>query len=54
MTTAVGEFGALQLMGQKMPDIVLLDLKMSGMGGLAVLRRICKDRCTLPIVIITG
>jgi DNA-binding NtrC family response regulator len=36
------------------PDLVLLDLRMPGLGGLEVLRRIRMVRPDLPVIIISG
>lgn len=36
------------------PDIVVLDLKMAGMGGIETLRRIRELEASLPVLILTG
>ena len=36
------------------PDVVLLDLKMPGMNGPAVLKEIRADYGSLPVIVITG
>jgi YesN/AraC family two-component response regulator len=35
-------------------DIILLDLKMPGMGGMECLRRLKENECTAEIIILTG
>ena len=35
-------------------DVVLLDVKMPGLGGLEVIRRIKRDRPTLEVILLTG
>jgi len=49
--------GALKLAARKpQPDLILLDIKMPGMDGYEVLRRLKADRFTadIPIIIVTG
>jgi len=36
------------------PDVVVLDLKMAGMGGIETLRRIRELEASLPVLILTG
>ena len=36
------------------PDVVLLDLEMPGMGGLATLRQLAQIRPELPVIICSG
>lgn len=45
---------ALALMQRQAPDVVLLDLKMPGMAGPTVLKKIRKAHGALPVIIITG
>jgi signal transduction histidine kinase len=47
---------ALQQVAQAQPDLVLLDVRMPGLDGFEVCRRLKGDRATafLPVVIITG
>jgi DNA-binding response OmpR family regulator len=44
----------LMLLDLEHPDVVLLDLRMPGIGGLEVLRRIRMVRPDLPVIIISG
>ncbi len=45
---------ALAMLTDSAPDVMVLDLKMPGMEGLEVLRRV-KKRCPeLPVLILTG
>jgi two-component system, OmpR family, response regulator CpxR len=48
-----GEQGLLKLRSAK-ADVVILDLKMPGMGGKDVLREIRKTYPELPVVVLTG
>lgn len=45
---------ALHAIQDEAPDVVLLDLKMPGMDGLEVLRRVKKSHPQIQIVILTG
>ena len=45
---------ALGLIEQKTPDLVLLDMKMPGMDGPAILAEIRNKHDALPVIIITG
>ena len=45
---------ALELVRREVPDVVLLDLKLPGMGGPEVLKEIRKRHPDLPVVIVTG
>ena len=44
----------LELFRRKRPDVVVLDLKMPEMNGLAVLQRVRQLNPTQPVVILTG
>ena len=44
----------LMLLELEHPDLVLLDLRLPGIGGLEVLRRIRMVRPDLPVIIISG
>jgi len=51
-----GEAGLARIRGGKMPpNLILLDLKMSGMDGIEVLRKIRNDESlsSIPVVIVT-
>jgi len=45
---------ALHMLHDEDPDVMLLDLKMPGMDGLEVLRRVKKARPPIQVVILTG
>jgi DNA-binding response OmpR family regulator len=51
--TDSGEKG-LEVFRRTRPDVVVLDLKMSGMGGLTVLQQIRRLNPTQPVIILTG
>ena len=45
---------ALAACHDSLPDVMVLDLKMPGMDGLEVLRRIRKSHPDIPVLILTG
>lgn len=45
---------ALQVVHERPPDVMLLDLKMPGMDGLEVLRRVKRIHPGIEIVVLTG
>jgi len=45
---------ALKLVPDKMPDVMLVDVKMPGIDGMEVLRRVRKMNPQLPVVLITA
>ena len=45
---------ALDLLKKKMPDVLVLDLKMPGLDGMDVLRRTKQTAPELPVIILTG
>jgi DNA-binding response OmpR family regulator len=45
---------ALEMIAQDPPDVVVLDLRMPGMSGLEVLRRIRKAWPGLPVIMLSG
>ena len=45
---------ALSTIAEMPFDVVLLDLKMPGVGGLEVIRRIKEDRPGLQVILLTG
>jgi len=45
---------ALQRVEDEIPDVMVLDLKMPGIDGLEVLRRVRKAYPQIPVVILTG
>jgi two-component system chemotaxis response regulator CheB len=55
--TVVGEAGdgesADQVVAEKKPDLVTMDIAMPGIGGLAAIERIMA-RCPTPILVVTG
>ena len=52
LTASPGE-EALTVLGQRTADIVLLDVEMPGMGGIATLRRIRELKPRLPVIIVS-
>jgi CheY-like chemotaxis protein len=54
--TANNGFEALAVARQEQPGLILLDLKMPGLDGYEVLKRLKRDRATqdIPIVVVTG
>ena len=45
---------ALQLVAASVPDVIVLDLKMPGLDGLEVLRRVKKEYPQVEVIILTG
>jgi DNA-binding response OmpR family regulator len=45
---------ALDYVAKKEPDVIVLDLKMPGMYGMEVLRRLSKTNPNIQVVILTG
>jgi len=45
---------ALELVNKKRPDLVILDLKMPGMNGIEILRRIKRIDENIEVILITG
>jgi DNA-binding NtrC family response regulator len=45
---------ALALIESEKPDVVLLDVEMPGLGGLAVLRRLQTKHESLPVVVMSA
>jgi CheY-like chemotaxis protein len=45
---------ALELIVAETPDVVVLDLRMPGMGGMETLERIRAGHVDLPVIILTG
>lgn len=56
VSTAVSGFDGLQFAGSLVPDLVLLDINMPLMSGLAALRMLQSNPLTgnVPIIVITG
>jgi len=52
-TAATGEAG-LDLVKQKVPDLVIMDVRMPGMGGLETLRAIREIEPKLPVLVMTA
>jgi two-component system nitrate/nitrite response regulator NarL len=50
---AVGTLEDLRLLIKEQPDILVMDLRMQPMDGLAMLELIRKDGCTIPAVMLT-
>jgi len=45
---------ALQIVDDQVPDVMILDLKMPGIGGMEVLRRVKKAYPRVKVIILTG
>ena len=45
---------ALSKLNQELPDVMVLDLRMPGMGGMEVLERVKKQFPSLEVIILTG
>jgi DNA-binding NtrC family response regulator len=45
---------ALKILNREIFDVVLLDIKLSGMSGLELLKEIRQRHANLPVVMITG
>lgn len=45
---------ALAMLGEEVPDVMVLDLRMPGMGGLEVLERVKTLHPSLEVIILTG
>jgi len=56
VTTATSGQAALRSIGERMPDIVVLDYKMNGMDGLEVMKSLrAEDRTRLlPVLMLTA
>ena len=52
--TAENGHQAMEMLSDKLVDIILLDLKMPVMSGEEVLEKVCQDYPDIPIIIITG
>ena len=50
---AVGTLEALQKLIELEPDVIVMDLRMKPMDGIAMLQQIRDDGCTIPTVILT-
>ena len=54
VATAADGFSAMKAIHANAPDLVILDLKMPGVDGTELLRRIKAEHPTLDVVVITG
>jgi len=45
---------ALELVARSRYDVVVLDLKMPGLGGIEVIDRLKEDHPELPVLLVTG
>lgn len=54
VVTAESGEEALQKIEQEKPDLVLMDIKMSGMDGVQTLENIRKTNQTLKVIMVTG
>jgi two-component system nitrate/nitrite response regulator NarL len=50
---AVGTIDELRALIKEQPDLLVMDLRMKPMDGLAMLEQIRKDGCTIPAVVLT-
>lgn len=51
---AAGGQEALKMIGQEVPDIILLDVKMPGMNGLETLAELKKINANIPVLMMTA
>lgn len=54
LVKAENGYEALQILETDPPQLIFLDIKMPGLGGIDVLRRLQKDHKKVDVVIITG
>ncbi len=54
VSAAYDGFSALKLLSKEDPDVIVLDLRMPGMDGLAVLREIRDKGSLTPVIFLTG
>ncbi len=54
VTTAASGEEALKILEQKKPDLVLLDIKMTGIDGVETLKRIRNLDNKLKVIMVTG
>jgi len=52
-TASDGE-GAMNQMEKSLPDLVVLDVMMPGLGGLGVLKQIKSHYAKIPVILLTG
>ena len=45
---------ALRLTAEEAPDVMILDLKMPGIDGVEVLRRVKREHADVAVIILTG
>jgi DNA-binding response OmpR family regulator len=45
---------ALEMLDEEIPDVMVLDLRMPGIGGMEVLRRVKKTYPQVQVIIMTG
>lgn len=50
---AVGTIEDLRILLKESPDLLVVDLRMKPMDGLAVIEQLRKEGCTLPVVMLT-
>ena len=48
-----GEY-ALQMIAEKQPEVMMLDLKMPGIDGMEVLRRVRRSHPRVQVIMLTG
>jgi DNA-binding NtrC family response regulator len=53
-SVALNGEAALTMLEQDLPDVMVLDLKMPGLGGLEVLQRVKEAYPAIPVIILTG
>lgn len=54
VSTAANGEAALELIGQRSFDAMVLDVKMPGIDGIEVLRRVKEMRPGMPVLLLTG